>query len=152
MSEARTTVVAEILGFSDDGYIRMTLQRLSELYFAQRTSITDDDLRNELRDQDVPAYQAGFCDWISVGAATHVCIGWAWFTVGRDAAVLLAPGGISTNVMLTSQDGRDLGMAKTNELISAWLSSQPWQNDVRPGGSKVQDKPDANSEPLRRLH
>jgi len=152
VSEARTSVVAEVLGFSDDGYIRMTLLKLSELYFAQRTSITDDDLRNELRDQDVPAYQAGFCDWISVGAATHVCIGWAWFTICREGAVLLAPGGISTNVMLTAPDGRDLGMAKTNELISAWLSSQSWQNEVRPAGSKVQDKAETAGELRRLLH
>jgi len=92
-------------------------------------SITDEDLRSDLLTQDVPAYCAGYCDWIDISTSVHVSVGWAWFATARGAPQLLAPGGMSSNVMMTSADGIDLGPAKTDELLKAWLSSQAWQDD-----------------------
>jgi len=99
------------------------------LIFSQRLTIADDDLRGELLAQDVPAYCAGYCDWIDISTAVHVSVGWAWFTTEQGSPRLLAPGGLSSNVMMMSPDGEDLGPAKTDELLKAWLSSQSWQDD-----------------------
>ena len=120
---------AECIRWSEDGYIRLTFQRFCRLSFAQRMSITDEDLRSDLLTQDVPAYCAGYCDWIDISTSVHVSVGWAWFATARGAPQLLAPGGLSSNVMMTSADGIDLGPAKTDELLKAWLSSQAWQDD-----------------------
>jgi len=120
---------AECIRWSEDGYIRLTFQRFCRLSFAQRMSITDEDLRSDLLTQDVPAYCAGYCDWIDISTSVHVSVGWAWFATARGAPQLLAPGGMSSNVMMTSADGIDLGPAKTDELLKAWLSSQAWQDD-----------------------
>jgi len=39
----------------------------------------------------------------------------------------LAPGGISSNLMLRTKTGYDLGPRETTELLSDWISGQPWQ-------------------------
>lgn len=129
MTQSMQWPAAECIRWSEDGYIRLTFQRFCCLSFAQRMTITDDDLRSDLLAQDVPAHSAGYCDWIDVSTAVHVSVGWAWFATGQGAPLLLAPGGLSSNVMITSADGNDLGPAKTDELLRAWLSSQRWQDD-----------------------
>ncbi|HZP66208.1 MAG TPA: DUF4902 domain-containing protein [Rudaea sp.] len=117
----------ERLGYSDDGYIRLTFRRFCRLSFAQRVTVRDDDLRADLLARDVPAFSAGYCDWLDVSTPVQISVAWAWFALERDAPPLLAPGGISSNVMITSVDGRELGTAKTDELLRSWLSSQRWQ-------------------------
>ena len=129
MSRSIRWPAAECISWSEDGYIRLTFQRFCRLSFSQRLTITDDDLRTDLLAQDVPAYSAGYCDWIDVSTSVHVSVGWAWFATDQGAPQLLAPGGMSSNVMITSLDGQDLGPAKTDELLKAWLSSQKWQNE-----------------------
>jgi hypothetical protein len=119
---------AERINWSEDGYIRLTFQRFCRLSFTQRMTITDDDLRCDLLAQDVPAFSAGYCDWIDISTPVQVSVGWAWFMTDQGAPQLLAPGGMSSNVMITSVDGTDLGPAKTDELLKAWLSNQAWQD------------------------
>jgi hypothetical protein len=53
------------------------------------------------------------------------------FATDNNAPQLLAPGGMSSNVMIMSPDGFDLGPTKTDELLRAWLSSQAWQEGPR---------------------
>jgi hypothetical protein len=117
--------------WSEDGYIRLTFQRFCKLNFSQRLTIADDDLRSDLLAQDVPAFSAGYCDWLDISTTVHVSVGWAWFATDNNAPQLLAPGGMSSNVMIMSPDGYDLGPAKTDELLKAWLSSQAWQDGPR---------------------
>ena len=128
MSRSIRWPAAECISWSEDGYIRLTFQRFCRLSFSQRMTITDDDLRTDLLAQDVPAYCAGYCDWLDVSTSVQVSVGWAWFATDQGAPQLLAPGGMSSNVMITSLDGQDLGPGKTDELLKAWLSSQKWQN------------------------
>lgn len=129
MTQSSQWPPAECIRWSEDGYIRLTFQRFCRLTFAQRMTITDEDLRSDLLTQDVPACCAGYCDWIDISTSVHVSVGWAWFATSHGAPQLLAPGGMSSNVMMTSLDGMDLGPAKTDELLKAWLSSQSWQDD-----------------------
>jgi hypothetical protein len=72
---------------------------------------------------------AGFCEWIDDSTPTPVSVAWAWFRAEEDGPLMIAPGGVSTNVMLVA-DGRDLGVAKSNELLRAWLSQLFWQREV----------------------
>jgi len=48
-------VLAEPLKVSEDGYIRMTLERFAALPFAERQSIIADDLLLDLQHEGVPA-------------------------------------------------------------------------------------------------
>lgn len=132
------------LGYSEDGYIRLTFQHLCALGFARRSTIDDDELRAELRDRDIPAAGAGYCDWLDVSAPAQVSIGWAWFALAADAPRLLAPGGFSSNIMLIAGDGRDLGPVGTNELLAAWLSAQRWQH-ARAGSTPDRWRPGITS-------
>ena len=112
---------------SEDGYIRLTFQRFCRLRFARRLTVVDHELRSELQAQDVPAFTAGYCDWLDLSTSVDVRVVWAWFATDPDAPQLLAPGGVCSNVMIISPAGNDLGVAKTNDLLEAWLSSQRWQ-------------------------
>ena len=115
------------LEYSGNGYIRLTYSQFCALHFPKRLSIEDDDLRRELIDQALPAFCAGYCDWVDDTTAVQVSVGWAWFVAGVDATQQLAPGGFSSNVMFISLDGIDLGAARTNELLETWLAGISWQ-------------------------
>jgi hypothetical protein len=122
-----TTQSQPRLEYSENGYIRVTYAQFCGLRFPKRLFIEDDELRRELVDQELPAFCAGYCDWVDDTTAVQVSIGWAWFITGTDCAQRLAPGGFSSNVMFVSPDGMDLGAAKTNELLATWLSGISWQ-------------------------
>lgn len=133
MTRSGQSLLEQCLEYSEDGYIRLTFLRLCQLPFPKRVTIRDDDLRNELLAQGVPAFSAGFCDWLDESTPVQVSVGWAWFVPACDARLFLAPGGMSSNVMITSPDGRDLGPARTDDLLKAWLSARKWQADVQFG-------------------
>jgi hypothetical protein len=119
------------LEYSENGYIRLTFPQFCELTFPKRLVIEDDDLRRELIDQELPAFCAGYCDWLDDTCAVQISVGWAWFTTARDMVQVLAPGGVSSNVMFVSPDGRDLGTAQTSGLLQGWLATMAWQARVR---------------------
>ncbi|WP_168170856.1 DUF4902 domain-containing protein [Rhodanobacter sp. C01] len=110
-----------------DGYIRLTFDAFSSLHFRRKLAWEDKDLQQDLIVEDVPASCAGYCEWATDGALP-VSIGWAWFGVA-DGRRFIAPGGISSNVMLVTQASYDLGTHRTDELLRAWLSGESWQND-----------------------
>jgi hypothetical protein len=116
-----------VLEYSANGYIRLTYAAFCGLRFPKRLVMEDDDLRRDLVDQEVPAFCAGYCDWVDDTSSVQVSVGWAWFIADREATQQLAPGGFSSNVMFISGEGADLGTAKTNELLETWLSEIPWQ-------------------------
>jgi len=132
VSEVQSPAAGELTKVSEDGYVRMSLQRLCELPFVAQQVFVDEDMLKDLQHQDVPAVRAGFCEWADTTLGVNISIGWAWFspTQVADLNVMLAPGGISTNVMLTAADGRDVGRTKTNELLVAWLTGRDWRPEV----------------------
>jgi len=109
-----------------DGYIRLTFDAFSSLNFQRKLVWEDKGLQQDLIVEDVPALCAGYCEWATEGAL-QVSIGWAWFGLA-DGRKLIAPGGISSNVMLVTQTSYDLGMHRTDELLRAWLSGESWQS------------------------
>lgn len=108
-----------------DGYIRLTFEAFASLNFQRKLVWQDKDLQQELIVEDVPASCAGYCEW-ATESALQVSIGWAWFGVA-DGRRFIAPGGISSNVMLVTQTRYDLGTHRTDELLRAWLSGESWQ-------------------------
>jgi Domain of unknown function (DUF4902) len=115
------------LHYSENGYIRLTYATFCCLRFPKRLLIEDDDLRRDLIDQELPAFCAGYCDWVDDTTTAQISIGWAWFISGSDASQQLAPGGLSSNIMFVSGEDTDLGVAKTNELLETWLSGISWR-------------------------
>ncbi|WP_158883505.1 DUF4902 domain-containing protein [Rhodanobacter sp. L36] len=112
-----------------DGYVRITFDALAQVVFSERHAWEDESLREDLAHEDVPALRAGYCEWSASGTARQISIGWAWF-VSQTGRVLLAPGGLSTNLMLVGSQRFDLGCKKTNELLHAWLSGVAWQTTL----------------------
>ena len=115
------------LEYSADGYVRLTFAQFCALAFSKRQTMEDEDLRQELIDQELPVLRAGYCNWLDESTPVQVSVGWAWFCTDCDAAQLLAPGGINSNVMFVSLGGHDLGTALTDGLLKAWLSGRTWQ-------------------------
>jgi hypothetical protein len=113
-----------------DGYVRLQFNAFCALTFEQRTLYTDEDLRDELLDEDLPVITAGYCEWIDANCGVVVTVGWAWFTTEAFGTKYMAPGGVSSNVMLLSREGNDLGMRRTQELLTGWLVGKPWQIDA----------------------
>lgn len=111
-----------------DGYIRITFDAFSSLNFQRKLRWEDEGLRQDLIVDDVPAFCAGYCEWATEGKPDQVSVGWAWFALA-DRRTFIAPGGISSNVMLITPTGYDLGMRRTSKLLHAWLSGETWASD-----------------------
>lgn len=114
------------LKYSPDGYVRLTFPQFAHLAFPHKLAWEDRRLCEELLFEDIPAFRAGYCEWATDNAAAQVSIGWAWFCF-TDERKLLLPGGISSNVMLLTENHYDVGPLKTSELLQTWISSQRWQ-------------------------
>lgn len=114
---------------SFDGYIRITFDTFSSLDFRQKRAWEDEELRDELVEEDVPAFRAGYCEWATEDSPDPVSIGWAWFRLAN-GRTFLAPGGISSNVMLIAHANHDLGTCRTQELLHAWLTGENWDLDT----------------------
>jgi hypothetical protein len=110
---------------STDGYIRMNFETLTGLNFVTRRCWEDPSLLGDLHDEGITTDCAGYCEW-ATASTPCISIGWAWFD-GSDGTRTIAPGGISSNVMLVAQKGAyDLGPNKTEVLLQAWLSEEGW--------------------------
>jgi hypothetical protein len=109
-----------------DGYVRITFESFSHLAFTHRLTWQDNDLQKDLAAEDIPAAHAGYCEWATDKQACCVSLGWAWFGAA-DGRILLAPGGVNSNVMFITKKGYDLGSRQTAELLQCWLSATAWQ-------------------------
>lgn len=113
-----------------DGYVRITFAEFCALSMRRHMVWQDVDLRTELCEQGIEAVAAGYCEWVSLHYRPQVSLGWAWFKSAPGSSVMLAPGGISANIMLCTDNGQDLGTQHTADLLLGWLSSQSWQQDI----------------------
>jgi len=109
---------------SPDGYVRLPLARFLTLVFDNLARWVDEDLLEDLLAQNLAVTQAGFCEWQSGAGSPPVSLGWAWYEASGE--VHITSDGISSNVMLLDSQRRDLGYRKTQSLLKAWLSLQPW--------------------------
>ena len=128
-------IASQAAQISLDGYIRMTFEVFSRLNFIRKLSWEDHRLCEDLILEGIQASCAGYCEW-ATNETHHVSIGWAWFDL-PDGRRFIAPGGISSNVMLITQNCYDLGMGRTSELLNAWLSSEQWQSQQHHSASEL---------------
>jgi Domain of unknown function (DUF4902) len=117
----------EPYGRSIDGYIRMTFSRFLALAFVHRVAWIDDSVEHDLPENFPQPFQAGYCEWSTDTGFAPVSLGWAWFREGPETRLLLAPGGISSNLMLTNPQQCDLGVRQTQVMLESWLHSEDWQ-------------------------
>jgi hypothetical protein len=113
-----------------DHFIRMSYKEFSNVTFYQYMAWLDTDLLEELNSLGIEAISAGFCEWASITNCPTISIGWTWFRQSSMGFPFLAPGGISTNLMLRCATGYDLGPRATEELLISWLSRQNWQHEI----------------------
>ncbi|MGQ5524302.1 DUF4902 domain-containing protein [Chitinimonas sp. PSY-7] len=119
-----------MLALAPDGLIRLTFADLCNIPLRQHMIWQDTDLLLELKGLGIKPSLAGFCEWVSDTATPQISIGWAWFLPSTTERAILAPGGVSSNVMLRTQTGYDLGSTKTAELLLAWVTSLDWQGFI----------------------
>ena len=119
----------QFLATAADGYIRLPLSRLSAMRFEHLGSDVDAEFLAELKEQALPASNAGFSEWAS-NTTPAVSLGWGWYIHDTLNRMLLAPDPVRSNVMLTDLRGYDLGPVATSHLFSAWLAGYDWQDNV----------------------
>jgi hypothetical protein len=112
-----------------DGYIRLSLQALSEMPLMHLASDFDPCILSDLKLQTVPAQEAGYSEWSSLGTPT-ISIGWSWFVHDQTRRLLPAPETIRSNVMLVDTHGYDLGKVASSHLFNTWLNLYDWQQTV----------------------
>lgn len=114
---------------SHDGYIRLSLEHLSELPFVHLVSDFDPAILEDLQTQTVPAHAAGYSEWVS-NTTPPISLGWSWFLHSRSRRLLPAPEAVRSNVMLVDVHGYDLGQTATSFLFTTWLATHDWQRTV----------------------
>jgi len=106
--------------------VRLTLKTFLSLPFDHRLMWLDEQLPEELALEEIVAFRAGYCEWISKHDLLSVSIGWCWYEAKRGGKPTMTLDGISSNVMLLDPIGVDLGWRQTNAFLKSWLSMQPW--------------------------
>jgi len=106
--------------------IRLTLETFLSLPFDQRLMWLDEQLPDDLALEEIVAFRAGYCEWKSKHNFSLVSIGWCWYEAKRGGTPKMTSDGVSSNVMLLDSGGVDLGWRRTNAVLGAWLSLQPW--------------------------
>ncbi|MBL8509791.1 DUF4902 domain-containing protein [Chitinimonas sp. JJ19] len=110
-----------------DGLIRLTYTELRCVRIHLNMAWSDMDLLSELLQQGVQATDAGYCEYVSDARKPCISLGWAWYLYDPSGGIMLAPGGISSNVMLRCEAGYDLGAIQTGRLLESWINEYDWQ-------------------------
>jgi hypothetical protein len=111
---------------SFDGYVRLSFDELLKVDFNQKSYWEDRSLIDDLAEEHLRASNAGYCEWAGRHSGQNISIGWAWFETEK-AQICLAPGGLSSNLMLMSSKYYDVGMQTTSTLLLSWLDGIDWK-------------------------
>ncbi len=114
---------------SFDGYVRLSFDELLKVDFNQKSSWEDRTLVDDLAEEGLHACNAGYCEWAARYDGENISMGWAWFET-KDAQICLAPGGLSSNLMLITSKHYDVGMHRTSKLLQCWLDGVDWRRCV----------------------
>lgn len=122
---------------ADDGYLRLTYTAFLRLQFRPHMVWPDASLLEELAhaQEDLRILSAGHCEWVaSLERSPSICrlasVGWAWMET-QENRLLVAPGGVQSNLRLLSDDNMDLGSRTTQLLLAEWLDEAAWQESTR---------------------
>lgn len=115
---------------SPDGYIRLPLGSLASLPFVHLFSHSDTEFLEDLRDTAIAVRAAGYSEWKSE-TRPDISLAWGWFIQEQSGQILLAPGGVRSNLMLIDTAGYDVGPIRTSSLLHAWVQTFEWQGTVK---------------------
>ncbi|WP_397458441.1 DUF4902 domain-containing protein [Pseudomonas asplenii] len=107
-----------------DQLVRLSYPELIDLSFQPYLAWIDTSLTAELKEFGLPVAYAGYSEWECQDSAPKLSISWNWFKEAFSGKVLIAPGGISCNIMLRTPRGYDLGPDMTQQLLLVWISRQ----------------------------
>ena len=112
----------------DTGYIYLTVDELCAGALVHLISGVDQECPLRIATGATATAITGYTEWISQGERI-LTLGWDWqmHTIG-DAVRLQRVGPPSSNLMLQSPSGRDLGHARTVELLNAYVDAFDWQH------------------------
>jgi len=117
---------------SRDGYVRLPERALAQLHLVHIDSGLDEGLLEELRADHVDAVSAGYTEWqrTQLPGSAYVTVGWDWYLDRASGALLIAWGDVRSNVMCINDDGTDIGMQGTVQLLLRRVAALNWPTAV----------------------
>jgi hypothetical protein len=115
---------------SDTGYIYLTFAQLQEVCLVHLISGMDEDGGPDQLDAAVATAITGYTEWISEGNVT-ITIGWDWQMLPDKKTIrLYRVSEPSSNLMLQSANGIDLGPKKTTILLETFIDGINWESET----------------------
>nr|WP_235366441.1 DUF4902 domain-containing protein [Burkholderia pseudomallei] len=114
-----------------DGYVRLSLPQLARVSLAPICAAADDQILSELWDLGIGALRAGYCEWIDAHGAAPTTLGWSWF-VDVERIWRIVPDSLTSNLMIISAKGYDVGPANTRQCLLNWLTKFDWRGLLVP--------------------
>jgi hypothetical protein len=115
---------------TDTGYIRMSYDQLQTISLVHLVSGVDEDGPLGAPDSASSTAISGYTEWISQGGLV-ITIGWDWQMLPENRGFHLkricSP---SSNLMLQSPTGDDLGPQKTAILLETFIDAFNWQSET----------------------
>lgn len=112
-----------------DGYVRLPLPQLALLSLTPICVDVDDAILSEIWDLKIAALRAGYCEWAETHLWAAVTLGWSWF-VDIQNTMRIVPDSITSNLMITSIEGYDLGPLDSKTCIQNWIATLDWPTRV----------------------
>ena len=115
---------------SSDGYLRMTFESFRRSQLVHLFSGLDED--RPARDCSGASYSAitGYTEWISESQPL-ISVGWDWKLTGFQGIANLIHSGIpGSNLMFVCQQGNDIGLHNTRQLLENWITTFSWQTET----------------------
>lgn len=115
-----------IMELSDDGFIRMVFDDLMKTQLFHLISIHEEDSFTAPYTK-----MFGYTEWVSQ-TPSIISIGWDWMLKHDDRIINIVRTGLPrSNLMLTDNFERDIGLDQTLHLISQKIDSTAWEAIVK---------------------
>ena len=122
---------APMMTLSDDGLVRLTLDRLRTIPFTHLLSGLDEHDGSLLSCEGAGLDPiSGYTEWVSTTSPV-ITLGWDWWLdVSATPCIHTHIGAPRSNVMIVDAQHHDLGMPKTDAELERLIASWPWQGAV----------------------
>lgn len=115
--------------FSDDGFLRLSLDEMFDLRLEHLLSGFDPDPA-EYRRCGSATNLYGYSEWVS-RVVPSLSLGWDWRVVCvQGAASLVRVGLPRSNVLLIDGEGVDFGWMRNLEILGTLVDALPWRDDT----------------------
>lgn len=116
-----------------DGYLRLKVAEFNALRFIHCWSAEADEVRADLRAAGLDSRTGGYTEWTCMFEGERISLGWLWYESSTERLEMVPPelGGIGTNLMLISENGKDLGLGVINDFLRTRISVMQWHASVQ---------------------